>query len=518
MAKYKITKSNPLLPVHMTEGESKLFDQVQGEILESFGYKPEPLFDPKTGLRMYPVLGEIFNLPPLRKLFLNSLKVFEDPNSHKAKVLSKISQKNPLPSLKFKKEPASEEPIVKAIESLGIDGDNDLVLLPLNVINVFDEALGDPRNPKTGLPQYKKFWKRVRNFFKKAVRVVATVAGSVAGGPIGGALAGSASGALLGKNKRKSALTGALYGAGTGLGIQAFPGIGQGLSSMLAGNISGGLGQIGSSVGEGISQAGSSLSNMFSGSSNGSSSLLPSGLTGKLGMAALAGAVPLYMRGHKKERKDVQDEQDRQERERLERAQNLKSLYDKSGYGEGLNTPEPTAIQHLNPNIDWDDPEIYRTGTSQRLFTYKKGGYVKGDPIRHVPMSSHPFIEGHEKGQVDNVYTQVPAGTFITDSSLTSDAGDGNTEAGKLEIQKFIRKHSNPKYYHLDHNSPPVKVALSAGEGKIPPSVVANIGNGNINEGAKRLDRMVSRLRRHKASNGGKLPPAAYSLDRYLRG
>jgi hypothetical protein len=53
---------------------------------------------------------------------------------------------------------------------------------------------------------------------------------------------------------------------------------------------------------------------------------------------------------------------------------------------------------------------------------------------------------------------------------------------------------------------------LSAGEFVIPADVVASLGDGNTNHGAKKLDNLLVNVRQQKATKmkKGKLPPDAH--------
>jgi hypothetical protein len=59
-----------------------------------------------------------------------------------------------------------------------------------------------------------------------------------------------------------------------------------------------------------------------------------------------------------------------------------------------------------------------------------------------------------------------------------------------------------------------VPVNLSAGEYVIPADVVADLGDGNSAEGAKKLDAFRAAVRRHKNVKGH--PPMAKALEKYL--
>jgi hypothetical protein len=63
-----------------------------------------------------------------------------------------------------------------------------------------------------------------------------------------------------------------------------------------------------------------------------------------------------------------------------------------------------------------------------------------------------------------------------------------------------------------------VPARLSQGEFITPADVVAHLGDGSSNEGAKKLTEMNNRVRAHKTSKGNKFPPKAKNPLSYLKG
>lgn len=60
-----------------------------------------------------------------------------------------------------------------------------------------------------------------------------------------------------------------------------------------------------------------------------------------------------------------------------------------------------------------------------------------------------------------------------------------------------------------------VHAILSDGEFVIPADVVAHLGDGNNNAGAKKLDEMIKNIRKSKGCKSG-LPPKAKCIDCYM--
>jgi hypothetical protein len=104
------------------------------------------------------------------------------------------------------------------------------------------------------------------------------------------------------------------------------------------------------------------------------------------------------------------------------------------------------------------------------------------------------YFDGESGGQDDNIYTDIPEGTFIVDASTTSDLGDGNSDAGANNI----------------------KAMVSDKEVAILPEEVAAIGNGSHKKGVKKLEKMTKNVRKHKRGSE-KLPPKAKSIKEYMR-
>jgi hypothetical protein len=163
----------------------------------------------------------------------------------------------------------------------------------------------------------------------------------------------------------------------------------------------------------------------------------------------------------------------------------------------------------------WNTPGSYERANNPRevnyRLPYKKGGRV--DDVRSMPpMNSCMLIEGHEPGQKDNIYIDVPKGSRILDARTVSDIGDGNTEAGAKIILDYIDKC--PIDYHKKYDY--VQCALSAGEVGIVPEAVEYIGRGSIDKGHKKLDAFVKKLRADKKHSIHDIPKKTKSIEYYL--
>lgn len=138
----------------------------------------------------------------------------------------------------------------------------------------------------------------------------------------------------------------------------------------------------------------------------------------------------------------------------------------------------------------------------RRQSNFKTGGHV-GKPIK-----------GRGNGQSDDIpVDSTREGEWIWDASTVSDLGDGSTDAGWKEIRKLEKRVASlPGFKDLHVFKPgvapqKVKTALSNGEYRTPTKIVTAIGMGDNGKGADVLRTMTEEIRRHKNSNGDKLPP-----------
>jgi hypothetical protein len=104
------------------------------------------------------------------------------------------------------------------------------------------------------------------------------------------------------------------------------------------------------------------------------------------------------------------------------------------------------------------------------------------------------YLKGHTGGQDDKRPMKLPEGSYIIDASTVSDLGDGNSEAGKKQLDALV---SDGEYY-------------------MAPKTVSNMGKGNTDVGAKKLDEMIKNIRQHKRGGKVNLPPKAKSLASYM--
>ncbi len=100
-------------------------------------------------------------------------------------------------------------------------------------------------------------------------------------------------------------------------------------------------------------------------------------------------------------------------------------------------------------------------------------------------------------------------------------------KAGVPENMYF--NNVNPQAVHMAHGGyleghtggqdDLIEARLSDGEFVLPADVVSSLGDGNNSAGAKKLDKFLVNIRKHKSSKGVKtIPPKAKSLMSYMQG
>lgn len=373
-------------------------------------------------------------------------------------------------------------------------------------------------NPQTGLPEYGKKWKKLQNFSKRFLPHVGAAIGSAVMGPVGGVVGGGIGGGLSGRRDasgKRNFLSNVGRGLGQGAMVGAGMGLGQGLmggnpmagfggsSNPLSGLFGSGSNPLSGLFGGGGNARGGSSMNMlgslFGGGAGGGSNQTPeqqqeqssnplSGLFGSLGMSPGQGLLGLasllaLSKGRKKDKK---------EQEKNQFAQLPEYMRPKE---------EPEVIFKPTKFIDRKyvkRPDIYEPGEGPEHIYFEPdlAGYAHGG-----------FLEGNGLGQADDIEIMVPPNSYILDSSTVSDIGDGNTIAGKKIIRNQVMKLKTPQKMSGMKHGGMMPIRISDGEEIIPPDAVASLGNGNVDKGAKNLDKMVKKVRRKKRTSGKKLPP-----------
>lgn len=386
-------------------------------------------------------------------------------------------------------------------------------------------------NPDTGLPQFGLFNKPGKWFKSVAGGGLGAVIGNIllpgVGGVIGGALGGAAGSKVRG---RKDVLGSALRGAGMGA---ALPTIAGGLGSLASNFGSKGVGQfltnygnnngilpsldylmggggtstaanagnmvpnsaMGTSAGTGVSAGSTGVDNLF-----GSSLLKKAGsFLGKpknllaLGVAASS----LANRPKKQSAKSLAAEQKELEKSLRLSAEEMK---EKEAYllaeeqmrrrvarnkflpEERLGAIEPIYTKTATP-------DEYRR--NRRWLEYYNNPEFTGNPL--------PFKEGGSVKKADKpMHKNIKSTEVIIEMGMPAMHGLGMFLGGNSRGQ-----------------DDQVHAILSDGEFVIPADVVAHLGDGNNNAGAKKLDEMIKNIRKSKGCKSG-LPPKAKCVDCYM--
>lgn len=463
----------------------------------------QEIIDPETGLRDYRLLSSILQFPETQEA-LGSIPELQNMKKM-AEGGHAVEEGRPIaPELEeFRKE--------------GRKGDTELIIITPELVEIFDEWSGgkSTTNPVTGFPEY--------GFFTEIFRVIAPIVGAVLGGPVG-AFAGSAAvNKLTGKSWGDSLKQGALS---AGLSMVA-PMVGGAFSSAFPG-ASSALG--GATKGIFGPSIGGTISNLFNPAAQGSGILSTIGLGGGQqaaqagmagGKAAAASAAPsmgsnilsslggnilplaatgmMLYKGNQQEQRAIRDYEAKQKAE-------MDRLRNESGFNTPWKKPKPYQMELLPGETS---PEDLASGRQRQHFRH-----APLDKIEYEMAAGGP-IQGNGKGQQDNIRQNVEEGSYIIDASTVSDFGDGSTEGGFKELDRFIA----PLLSRSGHkeNRGVIQALLSDGEYKVPPEAVTTLGKGSNQRGASILKNMVDNIRKEKRTSGNKLPPKSKPINNYLR-
>lgn len=489
--------ANPEMPdepvkilAHFDPEELAELDEMQGGIT----------IDPETNLREYLQLDQILKDPKIR----DEISI----------ALSGQRRQQGFASGGIVEEPGRpQDPELEKLRLEGRNGDTELAIITPDLLEIFTEWAGkEPDiNPQTGLPEF--------SFFKNFLRIAGPIVGAILGGPVGGAIGGFAAGKLTGQSTG-GALKNGLVGFGLPFGA-AMAGGALGIGGGMGG-LAGGAGGLGSMLGQftgaggGVSQAPggglvstlASVGKMLPGMGEGAQQAagqqeMPqaprqqqeggflSGLMGGVGKALPAlGTAYMFNRGAKEEQKNLRN----YEKERKEEYESDKK---RMGYYEPFNHRKPEDLESTNTPISRDE---YREGRIPRFFKAAGGGAIRG--------------EG--KGQEDNISQNIKDGSYIIDASTVSDLGDGSTQAGFKELERYFSKVP-AEGAQEESKGGYLKAMVSDGEYEIPPEQVTALGKGSNERGAKILEKFVKEIRAKKRTSGQKLPPKSKPVGGYLR-
>ena len=450
--------------------------------------------DPETGLREYILLS----------------KILQDPNIESA-VQTELSGQREQPKFAeggMVNEPGRpNDPELEALRLQGQHGDTELAIITPQLVEIFSSWAGkEPEiNRETGLPQF--------GIFSNILRIVAPVVGAFLGGPIGGALGGFLGGKLTGQSTGAALKSGLLGGAIPFVG-PAMQGLGGMIGGTAGGALSGLGGLLGKVTGGGIAQGigGGVVSNlanvgkmmpavsqtasqapqvlpMAAGQTTGQGGFL-SGLMGGAGQALpMVGAGLMLAKGRQQENKQIREYEKERKRENEEERRRL-------GFDKPFKKRPAFDLQPTNAELT---EEQLRTGRSPRFFNYAEGG----------------AIHGIGKGQQDNIHKNLKEGSYIIDASTVSDIGDGSSQAGIKELDRYFSKVSRHPSENMSKGGY-IKAMVSNDEYEVPSEIVTSLGKGSNDQGAKILKKFVKQVRAKKRTSGDKLPPKSKSIGGYL--
>lgn len=546
MARRNTSKKPVMLLCHFSDGELNSLDTMQGG----------PSIDP-LGIREYSRLAPIFDIPEVKEIFYKFVTdITPDGKLTKANQrIYDLAKKN-MPNFSQTAE-EKRNPFIKKFEKMGVDGDTKLAFVPENVVRFFIELNGGvpSLNPTTGLLQFGplRFVKNIvsapaklvdkvipgtKNLVNEGIRAAATVAGFMYGGPMGAGAARGVAGWATGQKPGDAAMAGIKnYGYANMANMAGnvmsnyVPGITShisnvsssmlpesmhlGLSNALtspnmfleagkslmgagantAGNTAGAVGNAAASTAENAKNAADSAG-----------WLSPKTL-GTLGVLGLG-----YMGSQQKYKQD----QKRYQQEQEARQRNLEGM---GMLHDWKPLPPKPPLRH-NPRA--------RVGSGELPFLpdeYSAAhGYAHGGSVQSYKEGA--MVKGPGKGQDDLIRTHIPEGSYIIDATSTSMLGDGSSDAGAQILKHFEEKlrRSIPghKYVEIEQRtvsaSPQLPVYLSNDEYKFDPVTVSILGGGSNERGSALLKKMVKNLRKHKNSNGDRLPPKAKPPHFYMKG
>lgn len=493
---------------HFSPDELPELDEMQGGIL----------IDPETNLREYTPLDKILRNPEIRQAALEALS----QNKQKFAMGGEVEPGRPI------------DPELEKLRLEGRKGDTELIIITPELLEIFTEWGGrEPDiNPITGLPEF--------GWFKSILRIVAPVFGAVLGGPIGAALAGGLTTKLTGGSWGQSLGAGALSGLGAfaapmiGGAVQnAFPGFSAGLGNVTRGilgqNVGGrlanlftpspgggvmssiGLGGVGKMLPGAAGQAaaqGSSQAGIQAAGQTGSGIL---GALGGMGnLLPLAGSGLLMAKGNKEEQKGIREYQAKLEAQEARQRQENEAIRDKMGFNRPLSPTRPFEFKPTNARLTREEIE---RGVEPRYFNYDLGAQLR---------AGGGAIRGKGKGQEDSIPKNIEENSYIIDASTVSDIGDGSTDAGFKELDRYFSRipsqlGNSPSQGH-EKKGGYIKAMVSDGEYEVSPEKVTALGHGSNEKGAQILKKFIKEVRAKKRTSGERLPPKSKPVGGYLKG
>jgi hypothetical protein len=494
--------------------EEAHFNLKEVELLNSLQGKEIRLPD-HDNIRSFMPLAELFSDPTYLRLvrqIIENLDEHQVDDSEIEYALDEFTEEN-----KDKTTIQPEGPLATLKASQGIGGDSEICLCPSNMLDFFDEIRGfSSRNPMDNNRQY---------FLPLLGALLGGLAGpSLAGGLMGTTLGGvgsalaAAAGAGLGSmalgGKPKDALKHAVLG---GLGSAAWPVIGGmfGATGSSVGTVAGNATPQAVQAAAAASAAAPAVASGASGvmESIGSTMLNPSVML----PTALMGGM-LY-KAHK-------DNMKLQEQYNKEMNADNKN-HEKASTGLKNYFSNIDVSAHKEPQRDYINSHQTELGSSygmSPMYGSKTGQYYAEGGIIEDKSGG---ITGDGKGQQDNIHADYDVGDYIMPADVTSGLGDGNTEAGIKELDKFKNYVYENKDIHKAYSKVPIQikteltkkqpVAVSPGEYRFDKNITVAVGDGSLRKADAIFQEVYKSVRDDKRTSGNTIPKKAKSAIDYFK-
>jgi hypothetical protein len=133
--------------------------------------------------------------------------------------------------------------------------------------------------------------------------------------------------------------------------------------------------------------------------------------------------------------------------------------------------------------------------------------------------ASGGYVDGNSGGQEDNRPTHLHEGDYVMNAMDTSLLGDGNSENGKLRLQKMEEKVDGDSFKSSLFKASVKKpnALVSDGEYVVKRDTVKKMGGGSLAKGEKEFNKFRKNLRKHKGVEKI-LPPKTKDTFSYFKG
>lgn len=391
-------------------------------------------------------------------------------------------------------------------------------------------------NPKTGLPQFGFF----KNPFKAIKSVLGGGAGAILGNMIlpgvGGILGGALGQGVQNKARGKNFLQGALKGAGMGAALPSVAsGLGWGAGKLGANGLASSLTNYGNTnaILPALGLGGESSTGSMLGKGSGLASLMTQGGGGKRVGVSAGESTDDYLSYllEKEKKKDNMSFTDKLLNKGSDFFTDPSNLLTLGVVGSSFmnrpkkETPEKRARDEkayqkglmLTPE-ELKQKEAQELALAQMKRRVERNKFLPEERFAIDPLyvKSNTPEEYKKSGRWLNYYNNPD---FSGEPLVMKKGGKAKTN-GFFEVEEMEYPSGLGRYIAGETKGQDDKIpaVLSDGEFVIPADVVADLGDGNNDAGAKELYKFMSNIRKHKRGGQVNLPPKAKSLSSYLKG